>query len=60
VRSHSVHRSGEKSKDRLDAVLFKDKSVLDKAIAALKAADPASDTFLDVMTAHGRLKSRFH
>ena len=41
-------------------MLYKDKSVLDKAIAALKAADPASDTFLDVMTAHGRLKSRFH
>ena len=58
MRSHSVHRSGDKSKDRLDAVLFKDKSVLDKAIAARKAADPASDTFLDVTTAHGRLKFR--
>ena len=46
--SHSVHRSGDKSKDRLDAVVFKDKSVSDKAIAALKAADPATDTFLDV------------
>ena len=54
--SHSVHRTGDISKDRLDAVVFKDKSVLDKAIAALKAADPATDTFLDVMTAHGRLK----
>ena len=54
--SHSVHRTGDKTKDRLDAVVFKDSSVLDKAIAALKAADPATDTFLDVMTAHGRLK----
>ena len=53
---HSVHRTGDNTKDRLDAVVFKDKSVLDKAIAALKAADPATDTFLDVMTAHGRLK----
>ena len=54
--SHSVHRSGDKSKDRLDAVVFKDKSILDKTIAALNSADPATDTFLDVMTAHGRLK----
>ena len=54
--SHSVHRTGDKTKDRLDAVVFKDSSVLDKAIAALKAADPATDSFLDVMTAHGRLK----
>ena len=53
---HSVHRSGDKSKDRLDAMVFKDQSVLAKAIAALKAADPATDTFLDVMLAHGRLK----
>ena len=53
---HSVHRTGDITKDRLDAVVFKDKSVLDKAIAALKAADPATHTFLDVMTAHGRLK----
>ena len=36
--SHSVHRTGDKTKDRLDAVVFKDSSVLDKAIAALKAA----------------------
>ena len=54
--SHSVHRTGDKTKDRLDAVVFKDSSVLDKAIAALKAADPATDSFMDVMTAHGRLK----
>jgi len=54
--SHSVHRTGDKTKDRLDAVVFKDSGVLDKAIVALKAADPATDTFLDVMTAHGRLK----
>ena len=53
---HSVHRSGDKSKDRLDAVVFKDQSVLANAIATLKAADPATDTFLDVMAAHGRLK----
>ena len=53
---HSVHRSGDKTKDRLDAVVFKDLSVLSKAIAALKAADPATDTFPDVMVAHGRLK----
>ena len=38
---HSVHRSGDKTKDRLDAVVFKDLSVLSKAIAALKAADPS-------------------
>ena len=43
--SHSVHRTGGISKDRLDAVVFKDQSVLDKAIVALKAADPATDTF---------------
>ena len=54
--SHSVHRVGDKSKDRLDAVVFKSQDVLAKAIAALKAADPATDTFLDVMMAHGRLK----
>ena len=53
---HSVHRGGDKTKDRLDAVVFKDQSVLAKATAALKAADPATDTFLDVMVAHGRLK----
>ena len=53
---HSVHRSGDKSKDRLDAVVFKNQSVLAKTIAALKTADPATDTFLDVMAAHGRLK----
>ena len=53
---HSVHRTGDTTKDRLDAVVFKDKSVLDKAIAALKVADPATYTFGDVMTTHGRLK----
>jgi len=53
---HSVHRSGDKSKDRLDAVVFKDMSVVAKAIAALKAADPATHTFADVMVAYGRLK----
>ena len=51
--SHSVHRVGDKSKDRL---VFKSQDVLAKAIAALKAADPATDTFFDVMMAHGRLK----
>ena len=33
---HSVHRGGDKTKDRLDAVVFKDQSVLAKATAALK------------------------
>ena len=54
--SHSVRRVNDESKDRLDAMVFKSQGVLDKAIATLKAADPATDTFFDVMAAHGRLK----
>ena len=54
--SHSVHRVGDKSKHRLDAVVFKSQDVLAKAIAVLKAADPATDTFLDVMMSGSKIR----